>query len=174
MLSPPSPQITTTRVVVRPNDMDADRNVSNSVYFDYFYQARLEHLRRLGIYDPENPQYANLFALVENTCRYLAPAYLWARQNASSVWISTYTKNLQRQLEQETARLVPDPADRRRQIAVRKGRENYVCLLNMQEVFGRLTAGNPRTMLLAALIARWARYSRDGDMVGGLFGLLTE
>ncbi len=88
MLTPPSPHVTITRVVVRPNDMDADRNVSNAVYFDYFYQARLEHLRRLGIYDVENPQYANLFALVENTCRYLAPAYygdvliLWTATHA--------------------------------------------------------------------------------------------
>ncbi len=88
MLRPPSPYITITCVVVRPNDMDADRNVSNAVYFDYFYQACLEHLRRLGIYDFENPQYANLFALVENTCRYLAPAYygdvliLWTATHA--------------------------------------------------------------------------------------------
>ncbi len=62
MLTPPSPHITITHVVVRPNDMDADRHVSHAVYFDYFYQARLEHLRRLGIYDGGNPQYANLFA----------------------------------------------------------------------------------------------------------------
>ena len=88
MLTPPSPHITTTRIVVRPNDMDADRNVSNGVYFDYFYQARLEHLRRLGIYDIENPQHANLFALVENTCRYFKPAYygdvllLWTATHA--------------------------------------------------------------------------------------------
>ncbi len=88
MLTPPSPHITTTRVVVRPNDMDADRNVNNAVYFDYFYQARLEHLRRLGIYDVDNPQYANLFALIENTCRYLVPAYygdvliLWTATHA--------------------------------------------------------------------------------------------
>ncbi|PON19762.1 hypothetical protein C2W62_01110 [Candidatus Entotheonella serta] len=88
MLNPPNPDITSSRIVVRPNDMDADRNVSNAVYFDYFYQARLEHLRRLGIYDVENPQYANLFALVENTCRYLAPAYygdvliLWTATHA--------------------------------------------------------------------------------------------
>ena len=76
------------------------------------------------------------------------PAPVWARrwaishrgltwwasaQQAGTVWISTYTKNLQRQLEQETARLVPDPAERRHRIVVRKGRENYVCLLNMQD-----------------------------------------
>ncbi len=103
------------------------------------------------------------------TLGYLAPAYLWARKNNAPVWVSTYTKNLQRQLDQETARLIPDPDERRHRIVIRKGRENYVCLLNMQEVFGRLTSANPRTALLAALISRWARFTRDGDMVGGDF-----
>lgn len=103
------------------------------------------------------------------TLGYLAPAFLWARRNNAPVWVSTYTKNLQRQLDQETARLVADPEERRSRIVIRKGRENYVCLLNMQETFGRLTGANPRTALLAALIARWARFTRDGDMVGGDF-----
>ena len=103
------------------------------------------------------------------TLGYLAPAYLWARKNNAPVWISTYTKNLQRQLDQETARMVPDPMERRSQIVIRKGRENYACLLNMQDVFGRLTAANARSALLATLIARWARFSRDGDIVGGDF-----
>ena len=103
------------------------------------------------------------------TLGYLAPSYLWARKNNAPVWISTYTKNLQRQLDQETARMVPDPAERRSQIVIRKGRENYACLLNMQEVFGRLTAANARSALLASLISRWARVSRDGDIVGGDF-----
>jgi ATP-dependent DNA helicase DinG len=103
------------------------------------------------------------------TLGYLSPAFLWARRNNAPVWVSTYTKNLQRQLDQETQRLVPDPEERRQRIVVRKGRENYLCLLNMQETVGRLTGGNPRSALLAALIARWARASRDGDMVGGDF-----
>ena len=103
------------------------------------------------------------------TLGYLSPAYLWARKNNAPVWISTYTKNLQRQLDQETARIVPDPAERRSQIVIRKGRENYACLLNMQEVFGRLTSANARSALLATLISRWARFSRDGDIVGGDF-----
>jgi ATP-dependent DNA helicase DinG len=103
------------------------------------------------------------------TLGYLAPAFLWARKNNAPVWVSTYTKNLQRQLDQETARLIDDPDERRHRIVIRKGRENYVCLLNMQEVFGRLTSANPRTALLAALISRWARFTRDGDMVGGDF-----
>ncbi|MDE2383409.1 MAG: ATP-dependent DNA helicase [Alphaproteobacteria bacterium] len=103
------------------------------------------------------------------TLGYLSPSYLWARKNNAPVWISTYTKNLQRQLDQETSRIVPDPAERKSQIVIRKGRENYACLLNMQEVFGRLTAANARSALLATLIARWARFSRDGDIVGGDF-----
>ena len=103
------------------------------------------------------------------TLGYLAPAWLWARKNNAPVWVSTYTKNLQRQLDQETARLTADPEERRVRIVIRKGRENYVCLLNLQEVFGRLTAANPRSALLAVLIARWARFTRDGDMVGGDF-----
>ncbi|MFN4143825.1 ATP-dependent DNA helicase [Aestuariivirga sp.] len=103
------------------------------------------------------------------TLGYLSPAFLWARKNNAPVWVSTYTKNLQRQLDQETARLIENPEERRQKIVIRKGRENYVCLLNMQEVFGRLTAANPRTALLAALVSRWARFTRDGDMVGGDF-----
>ena len=103
------------------------------------------------------------------TIGYLAPAWAWSRKNAAPVWLSTYTKNLQRQLDQETARLLPDPQERREKIVIRKGRENYLCLLNMQESFGRLQAGGTRGALLAALIARWARHSRDGDLIGGDF-----
>ena len=103
------------------------------------------------------------------TLGYLAPASVWAAKNSGTAWISTYTKNLQRQLEQETARLFPDPEMRKHKVVIRKGRENYVCLLNLQERFGRLNTGNPKGALLAALISRWARYSKDGDMVGGDF-----
>ncbi|MFO1034018.1 MAG: ATP-dependent DNA helicase [Hyphomicrobiales bacterium] len=103
------------------------------------------------------------------TLGYLAPAWTWARKNSSPVWLSTYTKNLQRQLDQETARLLPNPEERRERIVIRKGRENYLCLLNMQEAFGRLQAGGTKGALLAALVARWARHSRDGDLIGGDF-----
>lgn len=103
------------------------------------------------------------------TLGYLAPAWAYARKNGTVVWLSTYTKNLQRQLEQETMRLLPNAEERQDKIVVRKGRENYLCLLNMQEAFGRLQAGGTKGALLAALIARWARHSRDGDLIGGDF-----
>jgi ATP-dependent DNA helicase DinG len=127
-----------------------------------------------GAFRPRSEPMSNMILLVEagtglgKTLGYLAPAALWARRNAGTVWVSTYTKNLQRQLEQESARIVPEPEERRRRIVIRKGRENYACLLNMQEAFGRMTH-SPKSALLAGLIARWAMASRDGDMVGGDF-----
>jgi ATP-dependent DNA helicase DinG len=126
-------------------------------------------------FEPRQKKSENNILLAEagtglgKTLGYLAPAWLWARKNNAPVWISTYTKNLQRQLDQETARLVGEPEERRSRIVIRKGRENYLCLLNMQETFGRLGASNARGALLGALIARWARFTRDGDMVGGDF-----
>ena len=128
-----------------------------------------------GAFQPRQKNTQNHIVLAEagtglgKTLGYLAPAYLWANKNSAPVWISTYTKNLQRQLEQETHRVIPDASQRRRKVVIRKGRENYVCLLNMQEAFAKMTAANPNTALMAGLVARWARYSRDGDMVGGDF-----
>jgi len=102
---------------------------------------------------------------IGKTLGYLAPASLWAERAGGTVWISTYTKALQRQLDQETRRLFPDPAMRREKIVVRKGRENYLCLLNLEDA---LQGGfQNRAAILAQLVSRWAMYSRDGDMVGG-------
>lgn len=101
------------------------------------------------------------------TLGYVAPASLWAEKNGAPVWISTYTRNLQRQIDQETARLFPDPEQRRRRVVLRKGRENYLCLLNLDD----LTAAGPPPYLAIALglVARWALATRDGDLMGGDF-----
>lgn len=101
------------------------------------------------------------------TLGYIAPASLWAEQNEGTVWLSTYTKNLQRQLDQELTRLYPDPREKDEKSVIRKGRENYLCLLNLEETAGGLLVGPQGAA--AVLMARWARYSRDGDMVGGDF-----
>ncbi|SMF61525.1 ATP-dependent DNA helicase [Allosphingosinicella indica] len=102
---------------------------------------------------------------IGKTLGYLAPASLWAREADGAVWISTYTKALQRQLDRETQRIYPDAADRRQKVVVRKGRENYLCLLNLEDALQGGFAG--RAAILAQLAARWAAYTRDGDMVGG-------
>ena len=106
------------------------------------------------------------------TLGYVAPASLWAERNGAPVWISTYTRNLQRQIDQETARLYPDPEDRRRRVVLRKGRENYLCLLNLEEA---LAGGlHPASAVPLGLVARWALTSRDGDLSGDFPGWLAE
>ena len=105
---------------------------------------------------------------VGKTLAYLAPASLWAEANGPGVWISTYTRALQRQIERETHAVYPDPAVRAVKAVVRKGRENYVCLLNYQDVLNASRLGGGDFVGLA-LAARWIAATRDGDMTGGDF-----
>lgn len=102
---------------------------------------------------------------IGKTLGYLAPASLWAERARGTVWVSTYTKALQRQLNAETARIFPDPNLRAAKVTVRKGRENYLCLLNLEDALQGGFSG--RAAILAHLVARWAAFTRDGDMVGG-------
>ena len=105
---------------------------------------------------------------VGKTLGYIAPASVWAQKNDGAVWISTFTKNLQRQVDQELDRLFPDPAAKSRRVVVRKGRENYLCLLNLENAVGAL-GGRASDAVALGLVARWAAATRDGDMVGGDF-----
>jgi ATP-dependent DNA helicase DinG len=102
---------------------------------------------------------------IGKTLGYLAPASLWAAKADGAVWVSTYTKALQRQLDHESRRIFPSEAERKAKVVVRKGRENYLCLLNLEDALQGGFAG--RAAILAQLVARWAAYTRDGDMVGG-------
>ena len=102
---------------------------------------------------------------IGKTLAYLAPASVWAEQAAGTVWVSTFTKALQRQLDAEGPKLFADAEERARRIVVRKGRENYLCLLNLEDALQGAFAG--RAAVLAQLVGRWAAYSKDGDMVGG-------
>ena len=110
---------------------------------------------------------------IGKTLGYLAPASLWAEQAGGTVWVSTFTKALQRQLRQESRRAWPPlRSDGSRPVVVRKGRENYLCLLNLEDALQGGFEG--RAAILAQLVARWAAYSQDGDMIGGdLPGWLT-
>ena len=102
---------------------------------------------------------------IGKTLAYLSPASLWSEASGGTVWVSTFTKALQRQLDAEGPRLFADPEERARKIVVRKGRENYLCLLNLEDTLQGAFAG--RAAILAQLVGRWAAYSKDGDMVGG-------
>src|SRR5436305_537396 len=102
---------------------------------------------------------------IGKTLAYLAPASLWAEAAGGAVWVSTFTKALQRQLDAEGPKLFADADERKRKVVVRKGRENYLCLLNLEDALQGAFAG--RAAVLAQLVGRWAAYTKDGDMVGG-------
>ncbi|WP_394820069.1 ATP-dependent DNA helicase [Sorlinia euscelidii] len=105
------------------------------------------------------------------TAGYLAPASVWAEKNGGTVWVSTYTRHLQKQIERELHALFPDRVTRRRKIVIRKGRENYLCLLNYEDSVNVFAARPDRSAapmgILLALVARWASMTEDGDLIGG-------
>lgn len=107
---------------------------------------------------------------VGKTLGYLAPSTVWAQKNRGSVWVSTYTRNLQRQIDRELNRVYPDFREKSEKVVVRKGRENLFCLLNFDNAVLELTA-QPRAedAIVLGLVARWAASTRDGDMSGGDF-----
>ena len=102
---------------------------------------------------------------VGKTLGYLAPATLWAERNGAPVWISTYTRNLQRQIDQAMQRHYGDTEKAQEKVVVRKGRENYLCLLNLDESL-RSTAMQPVIQPALGLMVRWAGATRDGDFSG--------
>jgi ATP-dependent DNA helicase DinG len=103
---------------------------------------------------------------IGKTLGYLAPASVWAERSGGTVWVSTFTKALQRQLRRESRRAWPvKRADGSPPVVVRKGRENYLCLLNLEDALQGGFGG--RAAILAQLVARWAGYTQDGDMIGG-------
>ena len=124
-----------------------------------------------AIFAPKPKQGAPNMVLAEagtgigKTLAYLAPSSLWANASGGTVWVSTFTKALQRQLDAEGPRLFADKAERERKIVVRKGRENYLCLLNLEDALQGAFSG--RAAILAQLVGRWAAFSKDGDMIGG-------
>ena len=114
---------------------------------------------------------------IGKTLGYIAPASLWAEANRGPVWLSTYTRNLQRQIDGELDRLYPQPQAKRRRAVIRKGRENYLCLLNYEDAARAvLTSARPADSVALGLMARWVLATRDGDLNGDfpswLVGLL--
>jgi ATP-dependent DNA helicase DinG len=126
-------------------------------------------------FGPREEAGAPRIALVEagtgtgKTLGYLAPASVWAEKNGPGLWISTYTRNLQRQIVQEIGRLYPDPAECAEKAVVRKGRENYLCLLNFEEAAKRTALAPGQRGVALGLIARWIGAHTDGDISGAGF-----
>ena len=81
-----------------------------------------------------------------------------------------------RQIAGELDRLYPDPVQKRRRVVVRKGRENFLCLLNYEDAVRGDDRRAPRNRSAPlALIARWIGATEAGDLVAGDFpGWLAE
>lgn len=127
------------------------------------------------VFGPREQAGAPRVALLEagtgigKTLGYLAPASLWSEANGPGLWISTYTRNLQRQLMQEIARLYPDPTERSEKAVVRKGRQNYLCILNFEQTVALAGRMPGQRAVALGLIARWLEASEDGDISGAGF-----
>jgi len=153
-------------------------------------EAKARLTRLIGTPRPEQAAYAEAatyafgpredsgsprIALVEagtgtgKTLGYLAPASLWAEKNGPGLWISTYTRNLQRQILQELAYLYPDLSERDEKAVVRKGRENYLCLLNFEDAAKRTALAPGQRSVALGLIGRWIASGTDGDISGAGF-----
>ncbi|MCE2517533.1 MAG: ATP-dependent DNA helicase [Alphaproteobacteria bacterium] len=102
------------------------------------------------------------------TLGYLAPATVWAEDNKAPVWVSTYTRSLQHQVVEEMARYYPEREVRDAKVVIRKGRENYLCLLNLEDALSAVPA-TPRLAPALGLMARWAEANPDGDLTGSGF-----
>ncbi|MBV8121231.1 MAG: ATP-dependent DNA helicase [Alphaproteobacteria bacterium] len=112
---------------------------------------------------------------VGKTLGYIAAASVWAEKNGGAVWISTFTRNLQAQIGGELDRLYPDSGVKRRRVAVRKGRENFLCLLNYEEAVAVTASRSGRVAAQLGLVARWIVATQSGDLVAGDFpGWLAE
>lgn len=104
---------------------------------------------------------------VGKTLGYLAPATVWAEKNEGAVWISTFTRNLQRQVDGELDRLYDDPVTKARKVVTRKGRENYLCLLNLEDTTQAPSiATSDLNATALGLMLRWTAVTEDGDLAG--------
>ena len=106
---------------------------------------------------------------IGKTLGYLASARLWADRNDEPVWISTFSRHLQDQIADEVKRVAPAE-----DVVIRKGRENYLCLLNYDEMAMGSDAWDFDQRIVLGLIARWMLASHEGILVGADFPLWLE
>lgn len=70
------PQATEVEIRVRSTDIDAQGIMNNARYFEYFEQARLDHLLAIGVLqEPRDRDSGRTFTIAETTCRFRAPSY---------------------------------------------------------------------------------------------------
>ena len=130
--------------------------------------------RAFGEYDSERGPHMVLAegeTGVGKTLGYLVPSVMWSRRNGVSVWISTYSRYLQGQVERESLDVWGSSdveEDGCRKLVVRQGRENYVCLLNYEEALWDMGMSGDRAIALG-YVSRWLGCTKDGNLHHGDF-----
>lgn len=83
-------RVTEHEIWIRSTDMDGDGIVNNAHYFEFFEQARLEHLIALGVVVRPRPADASgrSFTIAETRCKYAAPLRHRDRV-AAQAWTAT-------------------------------------------------------------------------------------
>lgn len=100
---------------------------------------------------------------VGKTLAYLIPAALWARQNGRPVLISTNTINLQDQLlQKDIPRLQAALGEPTIRAAVLKGRSNYLCFKQLENLRRRGVRDTAEAVILAKLLV-WLHEGGSGD-----------
>jgi len=104
---------------------------------------------------------------VGKTLGYLSSSTAWAEKNDATVWISTYTRNLQRQIDTELLDFYKDKKMKTSKVVTRKGRENYLCLLNLEDItHAPSIVSSAKNATALGLMLRWVAATEEGDLAG--------
>ncbi len=103
------------------------------------------------------------------TFAYLAPALL----SDKKAIVSTGTKNLQEQLFHRDLPVLKKALASKRQVALLKGRANYLCLHRMDQHGGNSTLLEAETLDELSQVRRWASTTKTGD-IGELKSLAED
>jgi ATP-dependent DNA helicase DinG len=103
---------------------------------------------------------------VGKSLAYLVPGALWARENQQVLLVSTHTRNLQDQIVRRDWPFLRRLTDRRIELAVLKGRSNYLCRRRWEQARGDL-AGTTDGEILVRLLEGWTQFTESGDFEEG-------
>jgi predicted DnaQ family exonuclease/DinG family helicase len=96
---------------------------------------------------------------------YLMPAAMFALHNNCRVFVSTYTRNLQDQLESKDLPLVRATVGNDLSYSVLKGRSNYLCRIRFLKLLsGQMGNLSPRERMGVLPLIRWAYETSTGDI----------
>ncbi len=97
---------------------------------------------------------------------YLVPGAFWAREEQKVLLISTYTRNLQDQILRRDLPLLSRLSPHRLDVAVLKGRGNYLCRRRWEQARTDL-AGTTDGEAFIRLLEGWVQITESGDLDDG-------